>query len=248
MDNTPFFILGSVRSGTTLLRNTLRLHPRLECPEETHFYRWSYPLGTKRYENSYLGAKLFRQHRELDGVDHFDFFYQLKTCPDRKSLMDWYGQETLRIAGNTSGRWFDKTPQNVYGTLLLSEHYPSAKFVHIHRHPLNVVASVLTGVVMPEGELRGGINYWNESMAILSQFKKLAPDRILEVDYESFVSTPSKGLKQIFEFIGEDYADFPIKSVKTHKEQNKYKKVLTDEQVEEVLRRTQKYRELYNYG
>lgn len=247
MDNTPFFILGSVRSGTTLLRNVLRLHPRLECPEETHFFRWSYPLGTKRYENSYLGAKLFREHRELDGVDHFDFFYQLKTCPDRKALMDWYGQEILKVAGNPSGRWFDKTPQNVYGTLLLSEYYPASKFVHIHRHPLNVVASVLKGEVMPEGELRGGINYWNESMAILSQFKKLAPDRIIEVKYEHFVDAPAAELSQILKFIGEDVDEFPIRKVKTHREKNKYKKVLTPEQVSEVMSCTEKYRSLYGY-
>ena len=51
-DNTPFFVLGCVRSGTTLLRDILRQHPRLESPEETHFFRWSDPYGSPRYEKN----------------------------------------------------------------------------------------------------------------------------------------------------------------------------------------------------
>lgn len=247
MNNAPFFILGSVRSGTTLLRNILRLHPRLECPEETHFFRWSYPLGTKRYENSYAGTKLFREHREMDGVEHFDFFVVLKEFDDRKAVMDWYGNEILRRNENPDGRWFDKTPQNVYGILLISEFYPDAKFIHIHRHPLNVVASVMKGVVMPESELRGAINYWVESMAIMNQYKKLAPDRLLEVEYESLVCSPREDIERILGFLGEDSSTFPYRRVKTHAEKNKYRKVLTLDQVDEVMARTEKYRELYGY-
>ena len=56
-DNTPFFILGCVRSGTTLLRDILRIHPRLESPEETHFFRWADPYASPRYERNYVGVK-----------------------------------------------------------------------------------------------------------------------------------------------------------------------------------------------
>ena len=42
----PFFVLGCVRSGTTMLRDALRMHPHLACPEETHFFRWGEPFGS----------------------------------------------------------------------------------------------------------------------------------------------------------------------------------------------------------
>ncbi|HNE26739.1 MAG TPA: sulfotransferase, partial [Pseudomonadales bacterium] len=64
LDNTPFFILGCVRSGTTLLRDILRIHPRLESPEETHFFRWADPYASPRYERNYVGVKLFKNHRD----------------------------------------------------------------------------------------------------------------------------------------------------------------------------------------
>ena len=45
-ETAPFFLVGCVRSGTTLLRNLLRQHPNLESPEETHFFRWPHSFGT----------------------------------------------------------------------------------------------------------------------------------------------------------------------------------------------------------
>ncbi|MGD8487298.1 MAG: sulfotransferase, partial [Chloroflexota bacterium] len=38
-DAPPVFIIGSPRSGTTLLRLLLDAHPRISCGEETHFLR-----------------------------------------------------------------------------------------------------------------------------------------------------------------------------------------------------------------
>ena len=72
-DNTPFFVLGCVRSGTTLLRDILKLHTRLESPEETHFFRWADPYASPRYERNYVGVKLFKNHQEIDGVSVNDF-------------------------------------------------------------------------------------------------------------------------------------------------------------------------------
>ena len=36
-DNTPFFVLGAARSGTTMLRLMLNRHSRLTIPFESHF-------------------------------------------------------------------------------------------------------------------------------------------------------------------------------------------------------------------
>lgn len=247
MDNTPFFILGSVRSGTTLLRDILRMHPRLECPEETHFFRWSDPFGTPRYQRHYIGSKLFQSHRELDGIENFEFHYTLKHTASRQSMMDWYGKTALERRDNIKGRWFDKTPQNVYGILLLSEMYPEAKFIHIHRNPLNVVASLMEGAVMPEHDMRAAINSWIEAVAIINQYKQLAPQRLWEVGYETLVDQPEEQVANMLEFLGEAADLIPSKAFKTHKEKNKYKNKLTEEQIAYVLGATEKYRNIYGY-
>jgi len=139
--DTPFFIVGSPRSGTTLLRDLLREHPRLECPEETHFFRWADPFGSPKFTTHYK-TKLFREHRALDKIPEFDFDLMLKYAHSREHLAYDYGRNYLKVRGKPEARLYDKTPQNVYGIFLINAIYPNARFIHIYRNPLNVVASL----------------------------------------------------------------------------------------------------------
>ena len=246
MDNTPFFLVGCVRSGTTLLRDLLRQHPRLEAPEETHFFRWADPFGTSRYEQNYKKSKLFKKHRELDGVSNFDFHYTLQQSLDRKEMSDYYGRLFLLAQQNEAGRWFDKTPQNVYGSLLINSYYPDSRFIHIHRNPLNVVASLMEGKVMPVSTLNASINYWVESFRIIEQLKKLVGDRLFEVPYERLCLEPRKVISELLEYLGEEISEYPFQSQMAHPEKNKYKKLMDREQIKLVKQRCEPY--LSNYG
>jgi len=245
-DNTPFFILGCVRSGTTLLRNILRLHPRLECPEETHFFRWADPFCTKRYIATYR-ASILKQHRTIDGIDNFQFMLALQSCKNRKQMADWYGQAYLHRIGNPKGRWFDKTPQNVYGILLIASMYPTAKFIHIHRIPLNVTASLREGRVMPVHTVLGAINYWLESMIIIDQSKQLMPKRFFELSYEHLVHDAQPVISKLLHFLNEDEG-LNFKSVKIHPERNKYEKLLAKEEIELVKEWTEPFFTSYGYS
>lgn len=245
-DNTPFFILGCVRSGTTMLRDLLREHPRLECPEETHFFRWAEPYGSPNYVAKYR-QKLLQKHRQLDGINEFDFYVGMNLTKNRRELSDIYARRYLEVMKNEKGRWFDKTPQNVYGVLMISAYYPEAKFIHIYRNPLNVVTSLLEGKVMPKHGLVGGISYWNESMLILNEFKKLYPDRLLEVRYETLTANPMPELRKILEFVGEDPAQLADLSHLTHPEKNKYKKLLNEEDITIIRDMTEPFFSRYGY-
>lgn len=247
-DNTPFFILGCVRSGTTMLRDFLRMHPRLECPEETHFFRWADPFASPRYDRNYISMKIFDRHRKMDGISNLEFFSAKERSGDRKEMSDNYGQLYLNAKGNPSGRWFDKTPQNIYGIFLISHMYPDAKFVHIHRHPLNVVASLVEGRVMAKHSVKGAVNYWIESMIMIHEFKKANSHRILELSYEAMVKTPADELKKLCEFIDEDWRLLKLDQIQTHEEQNHYKKTLTTDEQKYVIDRTSLFLDVYGYA
>ncbi len=248
-DNTPFFVLGCVRSGTTLLRDILRVHPRLESPEETHFFRWSDPYASPRYEKNYVGAKLFKQHREIDGISDWHFHSSRAMARNRKELSDFYGQSYLEARNNIDGRWFDKTPQNIYGILLLGYMYPTAKFLHIYRNPLNVVSSLKEGRVMAKHETKGGINYWLESMIMINEYKKMpgGADRFLEVRYEDLVANPKVDVTRILEFVNEDPKLFDFNKVSTHKEKDKYRKILTESEISYVKQLCEPFYSQYGY-
>lgn len=243
----PFFILGSVRSGTTMLRNILREHPRLECPEETHFFRWSDSFGSASYNEKYAYSKFFEQHRSMDGIDNFEFHYVRQQALNRKQLMDWYGQKYLTVKNNVTGRWFDKTPQNSYGIMLLSAMYPRAKFIHIHRNPLNVVASLMEGVVMPEHSLKAAINSWLESVMIMYQYQQFEPERVLNVSYEKLTSSPVDCITEVLHFVEEDDSLLDFSKISVHPEKNKYLSKLTQSQVDEIKKHTQHYTDHYGY-
>ena len=248
LDNTPFFLVGCVRSGTTLLRDLLRRHPRLECPEETHFFRWADPFGSFRYRSHYTKSKLLKTHREMDGFKEYGFHHILNHTHDRREMMSHYGRKFLELRGNPGGRWFDKTPQNVYGVLLIDAAWPCARFIHIHRHPLNVVASLMEGAVMPVHDLNGAINYWNEAADILERFRALAGERLMEISYESLTAAPGDTLARLLEFLGEDSSAMQADFEDVHPERNKYVEKLESPQIEEVLTRTRRGREQYGYG
>lgn len=244
---TPFFILGSPRSGTTMLRDLLREHPRLECPEETHFFRWSYPYGSLRYFTSYKNQKLFAKHREIDGIEDDSFFKAMGLSKSRKEISNWYGHQILQLRNNPNGRWFDKTPQNVHGALLIRAEYPDAKFIHIHRNPLNVVASLMEGKVMPVQSLNAAINAWLESAMIMEQFRLIAEEQLLNIPYEELTSNPEENLRACFDFLREDAELVEYETSEIHPEKNKYEGALSEEQIDHVIERTEPYFSLYGY-
>jgi hypothetical protein len=249
-DNTPFFILGCVRSGTTMLRNILRLHPRLESPEETHFFRWADPYASPRYEANYFNVKLLKSHRERDEVSDSDFMRSSSLANNRKDISDLYGKLFLQAKDNTGGRWFDKTPQNVYGILLLGHMYPTAKFVHIYRNPLNVVSSLKEGRVMAKHEVKGGINYWLESMIMINEYKKIpgAEERFFETKYEDFVQNPKSVVPNLLEFLNEDPSLLNWSEISTHKEKDKYKTHLSAIEISLVKQLCEPFYSQYGYS
>lgn len=244
----PFFIVGCVRSGTTILRNLLRKHPKLKCPEETHFYRWSHPFQAPRFKAIY-SEDFFKGHRKIDKIEDEDYHQIVNYCSDRKDLMAAYGNTFISRQSSSSNdiRLFDKTPQNVYGILLLSVDFPDSKFVHIYRNPLNVVTSLLKGQVMREHSLVASINYWLDSMKILGEYKKLYPDRLLEVAYEDVMRNTNEYAAKITSFIGEDASLLPDLSPDIHLGKDEFEQHLTTQNIDYIIQRCEPYFSAYGY-
>ena len=234
MPTHPFFLVGAPRSGTSLLRDSLAQHSRLFCPNETHFFRWGFPFASEEYSNIVMHDPTLKMHRDLDGVSNADFSRLIDASSHRRELQSNYNTKSMFLAGGGKRRWFDKTPQNVYGLLLLAGMYPRAKFIHIRRHPLNVVASLKAGVVMPPHSVLAGINTWLEAAIIIQEYEQAWPDRLLNVAYEQFTENPRAELERILEFVEEPWEEQLLDGPKIHVEQNKYMDELTEEEVELV--------------
>lgn len=201
----PFFVLGCVRSGTTMLRDALRMHPHLACPEETHFFRWADPYGTDALNRTLEGNVVLKKHRQIDGITEEEFSAMLRQCTSRAELYGRYMALYMQRKKPGATRWFDKTPQNVYGAVLAASSMPRSRFVHIVRDPLNVVSSLRIGRIVKVENLVGACNYWNEATQIVAGLKRAYPARVYELRYEDFVADPQKHLRLLLDFIGEPF-------------------------------------------
>jgi hypothetical protein len=226
--SAPFFMLGCVRSGTTMLRDALRMHPNLAGPEETHFFRWGEPYGTDAMMRTLTSNVVLKRHREIDGITEPEFVEMLKQCTSRAEL--YWKYMTLYIHRKKPGatRWFDKTPQNVYGAMLAASSMPRARFVHIVREPINVVASLRIGRIVKVEGLAGACNYWNEAVQIIAGLKRAYPARVYELRYEDFVDQPLKQLKMLLDFIGEPFDEKWFSTLTTRQVDHRDEGVLSE--------------------
>jgi hypothetical protein len=244
----PLFIVGCVRSGTTLTRDLLRRVPGVICPEETHFLRWSEPFRTPASMPPHTQNRTLRLHREIDGVPEEVFLHLLETCRSKAELQIAYVEAFARARGITGPyRWIDKTPQNIYGAALILAEFPHARLLHIVRNPLNVVASMVLGRQVAVPDLHGAINYWCEAVQIAATLRKAAPDRIMELRYEDLIADVPEAMARVLAF-----ADLPAPprlytKADAHPERNLWREALGPEARAAVLDRCGTLARQYDY-
>lgn len=230
----PFLVMGCVRSGTTMLRDVLRMHPNLASPEETHFFRWCDPFGTEPMSRTLLNNTVLKRHREIDKITEQEFKHMLGKATSRADLYAKYMSLFMSRNKPTATRWFDKTPQNIYGAMLAATTMPRAKFVHIVRDPRNVVASLRIGRIVKVEGLVGACNYWNEAINIVAGLKRAYPNRVFELRYEDFVKDPMTELSQLLGFLNEPFENAWFTQVKMRNSDHTEEGVLQAEEMDTV--------------
>jgi len=247
MANHPFFILGCVRSGTTMLRKMLNLHPNLTSPEETQFFRMAEPFGLPGYNNFVMNNPVIKRHREIDGVSEEEFRKILAKSDSRMNLCARYMRFFMQRRKPTARRWFDKSPQNVYGAPMIMAR-PGPKLIHIYRDPVDVVSSLRIGKVVKVESLIGACNYWNEAADIMFTMKRAYPKRVMEISYEDFVRNPLAGLESITRFLGEAFDPAWFEGITAREISHRDGGVLSPDEIAEVEHRCLPGRLRYGYA
>ena len=121
---------------------------------------------------------------------------------------------------------------------LLDEIFPEARYVHIHRHPYSVIASLLNVGFWPGLDLwwsdktpqqlqQSGADpievaaeHWNRQIeAILASAVTLPESRFLQLSYEDLVSSPETVCEKISHFLDLKYSDEFRESIKNQRVQ-----------------------------
>ncbi len=180
----PVFVIGSPRSGTTLLRLLLDAHPRISCGEETHFLR------------------------ALEAIVGRD--WQLVSSYGLPR--DWWLERIRRLYGDFQGevlarsgkvRWAEKDPTYTLLLGFLDELFPDALYVHLLRDGHDVVASFRDRWGY-RSAARAARSEWARYVeAALSFGRRLDERRFLELRYERLVADPEAEARRLFAFLGE---------------------------------------------
>lgn len=243
----PLFIIGAMRSGTTLVRNLLRRQANVICPEETHYYRFGEPFRAPGHRNAVTRNNTLKKHREIDGIPEDAFEQLYAQSHSRAELLKAHVAYMAQSRGLTSYRWFDKTPQNVYGLPLIRAEFPDARFLHLVRNPLNVVASLKLGKVVKIEDIRAACNSWIEAVQIIRTCAPMLGASLLELRYEDITDRPVDAMQRLLDFseLGQDMSLYSAND--THAERNQYRDILSGAEQEIVRHHCAALAQLYGY-
>jgi len=204
----PFFIVGSGRCGSTLLRAMLQAQPNVHIPPEndlraaTRAFRRYSRLPWNAVLRLVLGTFEFhpawnRWELTLSGV-----FRELDARPpgrrDLAAVFDAVYRTHMRMHKPSATRWGDKTPLNVHMLPDLRATFPDLLVIHMVRDGRDVVCS-LTKLL--KNDLEESAALWLEAVHAGAAFVARYPTLALEVRYEDLVADPGSVLQRVTRFL-----------------------------------------------
>lgn len=217
----PVFIVGSGRSGTTLLRRMLMQGGQIHIPPE------SYVLGTviKRYGLWRLAPWRSTVRHVLSEFERYPEFarFDVTLQPLEAALVE--GPQNSRTLativdsiyrfhseqkGSGATRWGDKTPLNAYCLPDIHLVFPEARFVHMLRDGCDVVSSMLDmGRYATADE---AARRWNTSVEAVRRFSQAHPESVLEIRYEDLAARPEETMRAVCSWLALEYRDDMVTS------------------------------------
>ena len=177
----PVFIVGMLRSGTTLAEQILAAHPAVFGAGELPF--WGEAFAALRT----AGVTAAR-----DG--------QLSRLADRYL-------HTLQSSSSEAARVVDKMPTNFAFLGLIHALFPRARIIHLQRHPLDTFLSIyfqnFDAAVTYANDLEDLEHYYREYVRLMDHWRsRLPPNVLLEVPYAALVADPESWSRRMIDFIG----------------------------------------------
>ena len=223
-DRPPGFLVGCVRSGTTMLRLMLDHHPEIAFSSEFEYAVDLVP------DEGWPELDAYYEFLETDRIFQ-DSGQRIVPGLDYPALVrDFLRQFQERRGKPIVHTHFDWLPRI----------WPDARYLHLVRDGRDVARSIIA--MGWAGTFWTAAERWVEAERLWDRLKPtLAPDQVLEVRYEELVAAPEPQLTRICEFLGVAYRpemlEFPKHSSYSAPDPQlsyQWKKKLTPDQLREV--------------
>ena len=230
----PVFVIGSHRSGTTVLAVALARHPDFWTSDETLFMPALFGGGRvegeiERWTSRPRGSWLRRQN------------------VSREEFLSYLGMGLNALFTNRSEgkRWIDHTPHHALMAEALAAMFPGAYFLHILRdgrrvvHSMIHMASKLSGNERENRRAWGGsgpawrtdfkkaCETWRKMSAAALDFCEKHPERSLTVRLEELERDPLGGFGGVLKFLQVAPSDAPARYFASHRINSSFSESVT---------------------
>lgn len=186
----PIFIVGTMRSGSTLLRLVLDSHEHIAIGDETGFMRAA--TGIKDVPDFHSGAGWYRRF----GLTEADIDERV-----RRFYSDIFAGHA---AAQGKRRWGEKTPFHAMYMREMATIFPDCVFVGMVRHPGAVAVSKMRRTSTLEHSIA---NWVRVNSQLVRMSRTLAGQgRLAVVRYEDLVARPEPTLRQLMDFLDEPWS------------------------------------------
>ncbi|TKS54900.1 tetratricopeptide repeat protein [Luteimonas yindakuii] len=184
----PVFICGMFRSGSTLLEQVLAAHPDIAAAGELDLLpRMAatalapFPAAIADLDDDRRDALAAGYHRAL-----------MARLPPRAAA--------CRMVT-------DKRPDNVLLVGLAKQLFPQARIIHTVRDPRDIALSVLMQHLNPRAfpwaaDLQSIGHHVLQQRELVTHWRTLYPDDVLEFDYDAFIAAPEPVLRVLLDRLG----------------------------------------------
>jgi hypothetical protein len=196
----PVFVIGSPRSGTSVLPWSLAHHWDFWASYETEFIHGLFDRAGAVYEDLAKRPGTFIAN---EGVDHNEFFSSLGL-----------GINALISSRSEGRRWIDQTPGYTTIAWVLADMFPGAQFIHVLRDGRSVVNSMIHFGDRADDraareplqgwatDFKVAVETWRHYVEFALDFCARNPDRTLTVKNEDLVERTEDEFGKIFTFLG----------------------------------------------
>ncbi|MCW8914577.1 MAG: tetratricopeptide repeat protein [Magnetovibrio sp.] len=193
-DNTPIFILGMPRSGTSLVEQILASHPDVFGAGE---------LNTL--------AQLVSNHTTQTAQQDVPTGLKNITDGDLKSIATSYLSELRKM--DTNARFItDKMPENYFNVGLIKTILPNAKIIHCRRDPVDTSLSIFRTLFTGGGhtyayDLADIGHQHNLYSDLMAHWDTVCPDYGYAIDYEALIADTEVEVRTLLEYCGLSWND-----------------------------------------
>jgi hypothetical protein len=224
--NKPIFVVGSPRSGTSILAWCLGHHPNLfPVPESGWIGEFAisvavaYQTGAARGDYSILSAMDIRDDELFASFGasindlvlcHRKDLERKRETRSRELKIDACWLEATSTSAGPKQRWVDGTPEYSFYICGLRKLFPNALFIHIFRDVRAVVHSMLNfhrvaGIQLVPNE-EEAYRYWLRTVnACLEAEQAYGPNVVYRIRYADLINNAESAMRSLFAFLQEPF-------------------------------------------